>query len=105
MRKRYLVSVSGLTKEDEKNFIDFLRSKGILWWHWINDFWMLVEKEGEDSKTQIRDFLRALESSRRGLVIEIEGEARWAGFGPKLPEKDMFKWLRSTWNGSTSNED
>jgi hypothetical protein len=44
MRRRYIVAVSGLTKDDEKLFLDFLKEKRLAWWHWIDGFWPLVSE-------------------------------------------------------------
>jgi hypothetical protein len=96
MSKRYLVAINGIKKDDEKDFIEFLRSKNILWWHWIEGCWLLVDESDEDNKIVIRDYLKELESSRRCLIFEIENTGNWIGFGPKTP-KNMFSWLKSTW--------
>jgi hypothetical protein len=97
MRKRYLVAVDGLDKADEKQFIEFLREKGIGWWHWIPGFWMLVDPSGEDSRDAIRDYLHEMPSTTRGLVFDVEEQSFWSGFGPETTKSNMFKWLSSTW--------
>jgi hypothetical protein len=95
--RRYVAAVQTLTKDEEKQFIEFLRSKKILWWHWVNGFWLLVDNSEHDHQYEIRDFLHQLPNSRRGIVLDIVGNSYWAGFGPTKPENNMFKWLKSTW--------
>jgi hypothetical protein len=98
MSKRYIVAVSNMTDEDEKNFIAFLREHKILWWRWIDGFWLLVDRSEKNMRASIRDHLHALPSSTRGLVIEIKPDDSWVGFGPRTADRDMFKWIKSTWD-------
>lgn len=95
MRRRYIVAVSGLTKDDEKLFLDFLKEKKLAWWHWIDGFWLLLDRRDAVSAVSLRDKLHELSSSRRSLVLEVGEDVTWAGFGPS--KQGMFRWIKETW--------
>lgn len=98
MKRRFIAAVSGLNKEDQNKFIEFLRQRGLGWWHWIDDLWLITSRRDEISAKDIRDYLRDLASSTRCIVIEIPEDKTWAGFGPAKPPRDMFEWIRNTWS-------
>jgi len=95
MKRRYIVAVSGLSTDDEEKFLEFIKEKKLAWWHWIKGFWLIVDRRGQVNVTMLRDQLRRLASSRRGLVLEIPKDVTWAGFGPV--KEGMFEWIKKTW--------
>jgi hypothetical protein len=97
MSTGYAIAVSGLTKDDEKAFIEYLRSKRMLWWHWIDGFWLVIDKDGEVSISEIRDYLHAMSNSKRCLVIELDRDSDWSGFGASSQGESIFTWLKKTW--------
>lgn len=94
--KRYVVAVSGLNDEDEKEFLAFIRENSLSWWHWIGNFWLLIDRDEKTSSDAIRDRLREFKSSKRCIVIENLADETWNGFGPR--DKDMFGWVQRNWD-------
>jgi hypothetical protein len=100
MTRRYIVVVSNLNNDDARAFTAFLRANKMLWWHWIEQCWLIVDRGDDDHQKAIRDYLHELSSSKRAIVIDADFAGYWVGFGPASGEKDMFKWLKSTWDKS-----
>jgi hypothetical protein len=90
--KRYIVAVSGLTDIEETEFIEFARANELKWWHYIGNFWLLIDPNENLDAARIRDKLHAMKSSMRCIVIENPDNETWAGFGPK--EKHIFDWVK-----------
>ena len=99
MKRRFIIGVSGLNKEDQDKFVEFLRQNGMGWWHWIGDFWLLTARKEEISASMIRDFLNEQNSPRRCIVFEVDEDKTWAGFGPNKAPQDMFDWIKNSWRG------
>jgi hypothetical protein len=99
MKRRFIVAVSGLDKGDQDAFVKFIREKSMGWWHWIDDVWLLTDRTESVTTTEIRDHLKALNSSRRCMVFEVPEDKTWSGFGPNKPPQDMFHWIKNTWHG------
>lgn len=101
MTHRFIVAVTELSSEDHNKFVKFAREKGMGFWHWVPGCWLLTDVSEKVTAVEIRDFLHDLGSvNKRCIVIEIEKEKTWAGFGPNKPPQDMFKWIRETWRES-----
>ena len=99
MKKRYIVNIDGNTtpQEDEK-FSAFLNEKKISWWHWLSNTWLVVDTSDLIKAQNLRDKIIEIYNGKNNLVIEIpDGGVRY-GYGPKTPEKDMFKWIKEYWD-------
>lgn len=97
MRKSFVVAVSGLTNDEEKSFVEFIRKKKMGWWHRIANFWLIVDHSGAITTYEIRDFLTALNGSKIGLVLENPSSDRWAGFASADKLDETFAWMERTW--------
>jgi len=100
MKRRYVVAVDRMTKKETDEFVAFLREKGLGWWHWINDFWLLVDRQDRVNAEQLREKLNEIAPERTKLVMEVREDLGWSGFGPNATGEDknnMFRWLRDTW--------
>lgn len=98
MSKRYIVAVDSSTKEQETAFLALVKADGLGWWHWLNNFWLLTDSEGQLSASEIRHKIMETYPTIHCLVIELSGtEDTWAGYGPNTEARDMFKWLKNTW--------
>jgi hypothetical protein len=95
--KRYIIAVTGLTKTDEKSFIEFIRENECNWWHRIENVWLIVDKSEKTSADRIRTFLKEISNSRVGFVDEIRSET-WSGFAPKNTIEETFSWLYRNWH-------
>ena len=100
MKNRFIVGVNGMTEEEEKAFISYIRDKRMGWWHWVSNFWLLVDPSEQIEVVDIRDVLIRVAPGKRNLVlqVEIEDESTWAGLGPTGEKNDMFNWIRKTWS-------
>jgi hypothetical protein len=95
--RRFAVGISALATEDQKAFLEFANSHGMGWWHYVSDFWLLIDWNDKVSPDQIRNFLMTSTSSKIGIVIEIIGEDNWSGFAPKDELEKTFAWLHKNW--------
>lgn len=99
MRKKYIVAVDDATEDQRKEFKKYIKSTSCGWWHWISNFWLLTDPDGEFSCSEIRDKVKEYFPGLNCLVIEISNEGdTWSGFGPKGDDKNMFRWVRETWD-------
>lgn len=93
MANYYVIGVEGLKADDERRFLEYLKKQNIDWWHWVDNFWLLKAnspKLGAD----IRTFLKGMDNSRRGLVLEVE-PVFWNGFFES--GKPIFEWVHENW--------
>jgi len=98
MSRKYVIAVKDLTPDEEKRFIKFITDNGGNWWHWVQNFWLVVDAGGTLDAGKLRDAI-GLISSRKGhnLVFQVMSMGDWAGFGPSSEKKSMFNWLRNNW--------
>lgn len=98
MKKRYIVCVNNSTKEQDEKFVEFIKSKNLGWWHWLNNTWLLVDDSGILTAADIRDSARDIFTPEYNIVIEIgQTTDTWSGFGIKTEDKNMFAWLHKNW--------
>ena|SRR6266851_1585538 len=95
MTKWLVVSTQSITDEQEKAFIEYVRSKHMSWWHWTPNFW-LVTGSDPPSCGEIRDKLHELAPGQHTIVIEVT-PVTWAGFGPSSDKRNMFAWFDRNW--------
>ncbi|MEQ4624758.1 hypothetical protein [Providencia manganoxydans] len=102
MRKKFIVALNSTTEEQQKNFIELIRKKGLSWWHWLDGTWLIVDSSGELTATELRDECKIAFPSVHLLVIEINAnEDTWSGFGPSDDDNNnMFRWIHDTWDKS-----
>jgi hypothetical protein len=98
MKKRFIICINNSTAEQEKLFIDFIKSNSVAWWHWLKNTWLISDTYGNLTCTTIRDAAIDIFESENLLVFEFrEGFDTWAGMGPITEKRNMFKWLRNYW--------
>ncbi|MEB8063602.1 hypothetical protein [Citrobacter braakii] len=99
MRRKFAVALDSSTKEQNAQLKKFIEDNGLGWWHWIANFWLLTDQNGNLTARDIRDKLNELYPGVHCIVLSIDkDEDTWSGFGPKGTEKNMFNWLKSTWD-------
>lgn len=96
MSKMFVVGINNMTNDEAKQFINYIRDQKLAWWHWINNFWLLVDAYDTMSCSEIRDKLNLISHGKRNLVLEVSPKT-WSGFGPNSANKDMFKWIKNQW--------
>jgi hypothetical protein len=93
MTRRYAVAVEGMTKQQEEEFIAYLREERMPWWHWIENVWLLVDRRDTITASAIRDKLRDIAHPHRCLVMQVEPKS-WSGV---RDDEKMFNWLKLVW--------
>jgi len=98
VKKRFVVALKSHTPAQNKEFSNYIKSKGYGWWSWIDGVWLLVDVNGKCTAASLRSALTGFYPGVYLIVLEIlPGEDTWAGFGP-TGDKDMFAWVRRNWN-------
>lgn len=104
MTRKFAVGVSVMTKAQEEAFVSYLKERRVAWWHWIKGMWLVVDRRDSLSAKEIRDKLKEISHGGRSLVMEVGDGSAWAGSGPKLDGKSMFKWMHETWSKADDGE-
>ena len=94
---KYIVAIEDLEEQEELEFKEFIEEYGLGWWHWIDNVWLIVDSRNRINIGMIRDELKKISRDSYSLVMEVNDNT-WAGWGPSGENKDMFKWLKNTWN-------
>jgi len=77
----------------------FINANRLGWWHWLDNFWLLVDLKGELDAIRLTDKVKASFPGVHNLVIELnEAGDTWYGFGPNSGEQNMFNWLQKNWH-------
>lgn len=98
MKKRYIVSINGnATAQEDERFSAYLKEKGVGWWHWLSNTWLVVDSLENISAKDLRDKAIEIYEGKNNLVLEISAGGVWFGYGPTAPNKDMFKWIKENW--------
>lgn len=88
-------------EDAEEKFKSWIAARKLGWWHWIGGTWFLVGEADDLTPMVVRDAVRECYGTANCMVLEIKGnKGKWAGYGPKNGDKDMFAWMRKHWNES-----
>ena len=103
MKRRFIISINGeITKENSNAFTNYLKENGMGWWHWLSNTWLVIDKNDKVDSKILRDKARDTFNAYN-LVIEVK-DGKWAGFGPKSENKDMFDWIKRNWSNEKAEE-
>ena len=94
MKKRFIIGIGSSTDAQNKEFFRYLNKHHLNWWHWISNFWLIVDENGQLSASRLTDDLGEIYPNVNTIAIELEGDSdTWSGFGPagEDNEKNMFK--------------
>lgn len=98
MKNFFIVAAQNLSKEQEKVLIAYLGQNGCGWWHWIENYWLIVDPRQILTTEIIRDEISRISNNQsRSLVLEVQANSNWNGYGPNSPERNMGKWLDENW--------
>jgi hypothetical protein len=97
MRRRFVIAVDDLDKEQRRQVTDIFRGKGA-WWHWIDNFWLFKTTDPAITTETLRDELHDISPDSNLIVFEFPEDITWSGHGPAGNQKNMFKWLHDTWD-------
>jgi hypothetical protein len=98
MSKRVAVAAESLSTEQSNAFTNWVEAKGFGYWHWIDGFWLIVSPSGQIDLQVVAEKLNELSPSSNNLVLEVPQPSGWYGYGPKSEQKNMFTWLKETWD-------
>jgi hypothetical protein len=94
--KRFLIISDPLDADQVKGLKDALSGSG--WWHWLPNFWLVIDTEEAWSAVSLRDKIRSLNSDVRCLVMEIKSET-WAAMTKRNAKGvQMTDWIESNWD-------
>ena len=99
MKKRFIICLNdNTTKEQDKKFIEFIKENKLGWWHWLSNTWLISDSNGKLNAPDLRSKLKEFFPNNFNMVFEFgEDQERWAGYGTKNKDKDMFDWLKKNW--------
>lgn len=96
MAKRFVIATDPLTADQEKALKEVLDAAR--WWHWLPNFWLVLDESESLSSEEIRDAVMRINSTARAIVIETDS-VTWAALTKKDSKgRDMSTWLHNYWN-------
>jgi hypothetical protein len=94
MARRFVIGIDDVTAEQKQALRNVFKEHGS-WWNWIPNFWLVTT--GADTTTSyLRDRIGELVPGVNCMVIEAD-DKDWSGYGPATERRDMFKWVKRTW--------
>jgi hypothetical protein len=97
--KRFAVATDPMTAAQENKFKEALGG-GVLWWHWLPNFWLLKDTQDRHTAASIRDIVFETNNTIRTVVLEIE-RSQWAALTKKDSQgRNMSDWLHSDWSSN-----
>jgi hypothetical protein len=98
MSKRFIIILNSSTPEQDGAFGAYIKAKGLGWWHWLTNGWLLYSVSDDLTARQLRDDLKEIYPNVHMMVFELSsGTDTWSGLGPKEEGRDMFEWIRKYW--------
>lgn len=94
MKRRFVLIIDNATKEQQNVVTNYFKEM-LGYWHWFSDAWLLTDANSQWSVASIRDKVQELIPGVDMIVLRVESDNDWAGFG----QKNKFEWLHSTWKG------
>lgn len=100
MKKKYAVATNPMSVAQNESLIDYIKQKDLAWWHWIGNFWLLIDYNEKVDCISLRDDLSKLFPGLHFIILDVTtaGSGWWGGFGPNAGDKNMFEWLENTWD-------
>ncbi len=103
MSKRFIVALNSSTTQQDEAFTAYIKAKGLGWWHWLSNIWLVYDPTGDLTARQLRNDLMDIYPNVYTIVLELSsGTDTWSGFGPKSEGQDMFEWIRKYWKPDKS---
>lgn len=97
MSKRFIVAVDNLRDpqgpQRNQQFIGYAKGGKMAWWSWVPSLWLVADASGEMTAERLSNDARDIFNAPC-LVIELQKEGEWAGYGPK----EMFQWMHDSWD-------
>lgn len=105
MTKRFIIALDKSTKAQNKELVSYFKQKKFAYWHWISNLWLITTDNEEVTPTSLRTAFREIMPNEYMMIFEVNNSGnKWAGFGPSGEKKNMFRWLKNTWDKVGSND-
>lgn len=105
MGKKFIIALDKSNTVKNKAMVEYLKERKFKYWHWLSNLWLVTTRDETVTAAIIRNEVRQVYEKEHMLVIEISNSGdTWAGFGPNSEKRNMFKWLRITWNKALDDE-
>lgn len=102
MTRRFSLATDPLTPEEEKSLKEKL--KGLAWWHWLPNYWLIIDTKDENTVNSIRDILFNINKTKRCIVLKID-KSTWSALSKKDAKgTDMCDWIKNDWDTSAPTE-
>ena len=99
MSRKFVVMLESATKEQNDQFLKWIESKELAWWHWLSNAWLIHNRTdnvtSEEISTEANKIFGGL-----NFVSQVRPEGTWYGWGPSSSDRNMFEWIRNTWSQS-----
>ena len=99
MKRRFVVSIKDETPTEVLAIIEYAKRRGMGWWHWITNSWLMTSYDASLTVSEIRDEMVKICNKKWVMVIEVNS-VDWANFGPQGdddPERNISKWVDEHW--------
>ena len=100
MSKKFVVSVEGLSVEEQILLRDFIVKDASGWWHMIEGIWLVVAVTDRLTVSNIRNEIMNISKASKMLVLEVS-PITWAALGPESEDHSFSRWVKEYW---TANE-
>ncbi len=100
MKKKFIVGITLSSDEKLEALKKYVKSKNYAFWSWIQNFWLIIDPEGEQSALGLQRDLAEIVPEGNIIVFEVGDGLPWAGLGPKSEKHNMFRWLHDSWGKS-----
>lgn len=94
MKRLFVICVDNSTKEQQDTVTEFLKEEKGGYWHWFSDLWLVTDKHHKWTSKSLRDHLNSIIPGAHKIVIQIDGDNTWSGFG----NNNMFTWMKKHWS-------
>lgn len=102
MKKYYVIATDPLTAEQEKRLQEVVT--GTAWWHWLPNFWLVVDSQERHTVESLRDAIFAVNDSARAWVLEVN-PITWSALTKKDKEgRSGSEWIKRNWHTRPDNE-
>lgn len=92
--KKFIIALDNSNSEKNDKFLEYINDNNLNWWHWINNFWIVIDSEDSLTALDLRNVVYEI-FKENAFVMEFQKDS-WGGFGPssdKPDGKNMFNWL------------
>jgi hypothetical protein len=94
--RRFIMMTDALTEAEEQALAAAMEEPPV-WWHWLPNSWLVVDRSDVTTATSIRDKFQAITSTKRCMVIEVDHK-QWAGMTrPDSQGRSMTEWIEHFW--------